>query len=210
MNASAESPRSIMTAELPEGFIYRPDFLSEPEERGLLEHVRKIQFSEVRMRDRVARRQVAHFGWLYRYDSWRLEPGPAIPEFLRELRERSATLLQVAGDDLVEALVTEYPPGAAIGWHRDAPVFGMVIAVSLLSPCRLRLRPGPSGRARVALAVEPRSVYALRGEARSNWQHSISPTKAMRYSITFRTLRSKKMNPAARKKNHRVISPHSV
>jgi alkylated DNA repair dioxygenase AlkB len=96
------------------------------------------------MRDKVARRRVAHFGWLYGYDSWRIEPGPAIPDFLDSLKKRAATLVEVEPDRLVEALVTEYPPGAAIGWHRDAPAFGIVIALSLLSACRLRLRDGSS------------------------------------------------------------------
>src|SRR5688500_13032474 len=125
------------------------------------------------MRANVARRQVAHFGWLYGYDSWKVEPGPAMPEFLYNLKQRSATLLQVEADRLVQALVTEYPAGAGIGWHRDAPIFGVVVAVSLLSPCRLRLRPGSDGRARASLVIEPRSAYALCGEARSAWQHSI-------------------------------------
>ena len=100
--------------------------------------VRRIQFSELRMRDQVARRWVAHFGWLYGYDSWKIEPGPAIPEFLHALRARGATLLAVEAEELVEALVTEYPPGAAIGWHRAARCFGVIVAISLLSPCRLR------------------------------------------------------------------------
>lgn len=33
-----------------------------------------------------------------------------------------------------------------------------------------------------------RSAYAMRGAARWKWQHAISPTKELRYSITFRTL----------------------
>ena len=51
-----------MTLDLPEGFIYRPDLLTETEEQELLVDVRRIQFSELRMRDQVARRWVAHFG----------------------------------------------------------------------------------------------------------------------------------------------------
>jgi alkylated DNA repair dioxygenase AlkB len=43
----------------------------------------------------------------------------------------------------VEVLVTEYVPGAGIGWHRDAPMFGIEIGVSLLGGCRPRtLRSG--------------------------------------------------------------------
>jgi DNA oxidative demethylase len=35
------------------------------------------------------------------------------------------------------ALVNEYPPGAPIGWHRDAPQYGIVIGISLASTCRM-------------------------------------------------------------------------
>jgi alkylated DNA repair dioxygenase AlkB len=35
--------------------------------------------------------------------------------------------------------------------------------------------------------LAPRSIYLLRGAARWDWQHSVSPTRSLRYSITFRT-----------------------
>ena len=174
-----------MTVDVPEGFVYRPDFFDGAEEQTILQHIRAIELSEVRMRDVVARRRVAHFGLIYRYDSWHVEPGPPIPEFLGTSKDRAATLLQVGPDRLVEALITEYPPGAGIGWHRNAPVFGNVVAISLLSPCRLLLRQGSTGRASASLVIDPRSAYVLSGAVRSGWQHSISPTKMMRYSITF-------------------------
>jgi alkylated DNA repair dioxygenase AlkB len=144
------------------------------------------------MRDRIARRRVAHFGWLYGYDSWKIEPGPPIPKFLHTARERAGALAGVKAGDLAEVLITEYPPGAPIGWHRDAPMFGVVVAVSLLAAARLRLRNGTRGRATAALTIEPRSAYVLSGPVRTNWQHSISPVKTTRYSITFRTLRASK------------------
>ena len=34
----------------------------------------------------------------------------------------------------------------------------------------------------------PRSLYRLRGEVRSEWEHSIPPVEALRYSVTFRSL----------------------
>ena len=49
-------------------------------------------FDEVKMRGAVARRRAAHFGWRYGYESWRIEPGPPIPDDLLGLRERSAEL----------------------------------------------------------------------------------------------------------------------
>jgi len=181
---------NVMEGLLPEGFLYRPDLLSEPEEADLVAHVRALQFSAVEMRGQVARRRAAHFGWVYGYESWRIEPGPPIPGFLEPLRERAATLAGVEPEALAEVLVTEYPEGAGIGWHRDAPQFGLVIGVSLLSGCRLRLqrRAGPARQTR-AMILEPRSSYVLDGEVRWQWRHSIPPTKALRYSVTFRTLR---------------------
>ena len=178
------------SGNLPPGFIYRPDFLSASEEKDLLGRVRGIEFAEIKMHGVVARRRAAHFGFDYAYDSAAIAPGPPFPEFLRSLAKRLAPLAGVEPDRLVEALVTEYPPGAPIGWHRDAPQFGIVAAVSLVSPCRFKFRYGSSGRASATLAVEPRSAYVLSGDARSKWQHAIAPAKALRYSITLRTLRA--------------------
>jgi alkylated DNA repair dioxygenase AlkB len=88
-------------------------------------------------------------------------------------------------------LVTEYTPGAGIGWHRDAPSFGVVVGVSLLGPCRFRFARGAGGaRETRAVILEPRSAYVLSGPARWQWQHSIPPGKTARYSITFRTMRA--------------------
>jgi alkylated DNA repair dioxygenase AlkB len=174
----------------PSGFLYHPDFVSVDEERCLIGPVRALEFGEVKMRGQVARRRTAHFGWVYSYESWRIEPGPPIPEFLLPLRQRAAALAGVGADDLAEVLVTEYAPGAGIGWHRDAPMFGVVIGISLLGACRFRFQRG-TGEARETRVVtlEPRSVYVLTGAARWQWQHSIPPTRERRYSVTFRTLR---------------------
>jgi alkylated DNA repair dioxygenase AlkB len=179
-----------MAADAPAGFVYRPEFVSEDEERQLVRELGAIEFSAVRMRGAVARRRSAHFGWLYGYDTFRIEPGPPIPEFLLPLRERVGELAGVAPDELVEVLINEYPAGAGIGWHRDAPMFGDVAGVSLLGACRLRFERGAGGtRQTRAVALAPRSAYLLTGEARTTWRHSIPPTKAVRCSITFRTLR---------------------
>jgi alkylated DNA repair dioxygenase AlkB len=99
----------------------------------------------------------------------------------------------------VEVLVTEYTPGAGIGWHRDAPMFGVVVGVSLLGACRFRFRRGKDATAETrAVELAPRSAYVLDGEARTLWQHSIPPARALRYSVTFRTLRRAQATAAAR------------
>ena len=177
--------------EAPEGFHYQTEFVTTREEQTLVEHIRPIGFSEIRMRGVTARRRVRQFGWRYSFETYRLSEGPRIPDFLEPLQRRAAVLVGVEADALSEALITEYPPGATIGWHRDAPVFGIVIGISLLSPCTFRFRRGPgTGEKPLSVVLEPRSVYVLDGEARRNWQHSIPATKSLRYSVTFRTLRN--------------------
>lgn len=193
MKPQHEFPWSSPEARLalPPGFQYQPDFVSETEEAELAAGLRGLRFSEIRMRGMVARRRTVHFGWTYGYETWRIEPGPPIPDFLVPLRARAAALMGVEAGALVEVLVTEYTPGASIGWHRDAPMFGGVVGVSLLGACRFRFRRDGGGtRDTPELVLAPRSAYLLDGEARWAWQHSIPPPKSLRYSITFRTLRA--------------------
>lgn len=186
---------------VPAGFHYRPDFISDDEERRLAKLIAGLQFSAVVMRGVAAKRRTAHFGRSYEFESFKLGPAPAIPEFLLPFRERAASLTSQQPDEFAEALVSEYSPGAAIGWHRDAPPFGVIVGISLLAPCTMKFRPWPvpakaavhgARRLRpVSQILEPRSAYVIAGEARSNWQHHIPPAEALRYSITFRTLRSR-------------------
>jgi alkylated DNA repair dioxygenase AlkB len=177
----------------PDGLLYEREFISTAEEAELIDRVRRLEYDSVVMHGVTAKRRVAHYGWLYGYESWRISPGPPIPDFLLPVRARCAALLSVEPAALAEALVTEYPPGAGIGWHRDAPMFGVVAAVSLAGACRLRFQRGKGAERQTAeILVEPRSVYVLDGEARRDWQHSIPATRELRYSITFRTLRQKR------------------
>jgi alkylated DNA repair dioxygenase AlkB len=175
----------------PEGLAYVEELITEAEERRLLAAVEALDFRAVTMRGQTARRTVRHFGLDYEYESGELVPGDPLPEPLRFVRDRCAALVEREPEDLVQILVSRYPEGAGIGWHRDAPMFGSRIAgVSLLSPCRMRFQRTVKGqRETAAVELAPRSAYVLSGKARWSWQHSIPATKALRYSITFRTLR---------------------
>src|SRR5438128_2295706 len=144
----------------------------------------------VHLGGQVARRRTIHFGWTYGYETWRVEPGPPIPAFLLGVRSRAARLARVDPDAMAEVLITHYPPGAGIGWHRDAPAFGVVVGVSLLGACRFRFQHGGGAARRTrAVTLAPRSAYVLDGAARWQWQHAIPPGREERYSVTFRTLR---------------------
>lgn len=113
--------------ERPAGLRYEADLLDGAQQRSLVAAVERYEFEPVVMRGQPARRTVRHFGFGYDYDSARAVPGDPLPAELVELRERCAALAGVPAEGLVEALVTRYPPGATIGWHRDAPVFGPTV-----------------------------------------------------------------------------------
>lgn len=179
-----------MNGDLPEGLIFRPDFLTSAEEVDLLESIRALDFREFQMKGVTAKRRIAHFGWHYSFESYRLTPAAGIPPAFLPVRDRAAAFAGIQSDSFAEALVTEYRPGAGIGWHRDAPPFGIVAGISLAGSCRMRFQRGTGAdRQTAALELPPRSMYLLTGSARKEWQHTIPPTKELRYSLTFRTLR---------------------
>jgi alkylated DNA repair dioxygenase AlkB len=179
--------------QLPEGFSYVPEFLSEAEEAELLRRFRTLDFRAFDFHGYTAKRRVVEYGWEYDFGTRKATSTAApFPAFLLELRNRVAVVAGIAPEALVEAIITEYPPGAPIGWHRDAPQFGTVIGISLGSACRMRLKPyKPKDQGKiVSTTLEPRSLYIIQGPARWKYQHSIPAVKQLRYSITFRTTRS--------------------
>ena len=172
-----------------EGFSYRPEFLDQAEEETLLTHVRNLPFREFEFHGYTGKRRVVSFGWKYDFSGQKLREADAIPEFLLPLRSRAAAFARLDADAFEQVLVTEYAPGAGIGWHRDKGVFGEVVGVSLLASCILRFRRKLDQKwERINVLAEPRSAYHLTGPARAEWQHSILRVDALRYSITFRTM----------------------
>jgi len=182
--------RDAVTEDV-EGLLYVEDFVTAGEERKLLGFLDALAFRPVVMRGQTAKRTVRHFGLDYDYEGGALVPTDPLPAPLHELRDRCAALMERDPADLAQILVSRYPEGAGIGWHRDAPMFGSKIAgVSLRAACRMRFQRTVGGTRRVAeIELAPRSAYLLAGKARWSWQHSIPAAKALRYSVTFRTLK---------------------
>ena len=175
----------------PEGFRYQAEVLPADEERELVERIRELPLKEFEFHGYVGKRRVVSYGWHYDFGERSLQRTEEIPAFLLPLRDRAAAFAGVAPADLPHALVTEYGPGAAIGWHKDKGVFGDVIGISLLSPCAFRLRRKAGDRwERYSITAEPRSAYLLRGPSRTEWEHSIPGVDDLRYSVTFRTLKA--------------------
>ena len=177
----------------PDGFTYTPHFITEAEEETLLQQVDRTSLKTFVFQGYEAKRKVASFGYDWSFEKRTLTKGKEIPDAFNWLLEKVAAQLQLEMKEISELLVTQYPAGAVINWHRDAPPFDTIIGISLLSDCVFKLRPYDKTKQErkntISLPVLRRSLYVLKGAARTDWEHSIAPVKHTRYSITLRTLK---------------------
>lgn len=180
------------SSSLHAGLEYRENLLSPSEQAILGERIKELPFRVFEFKGYVGKRRTVSFGWRYDFAKEELQRGEEIPGFLEDVRRRAGDFARLAPADLQQVLVTEYAPGAGIGWHRDKAVFGDVVGISLLSACTFRFRRRKDATwERASFTAEAGSVYLLRGSSRTEWEHSIPPVESLRYSITFRSLRKR-------------------
>ena len=179
--------------QMPEGFRYNPDVLSDADERALVRAFEKLPLQPFEFQGFLANRRIFTFGHKYIFAGQRPRADASIPDYLRPVIEIAATISGKPAAAFEQLMVTEYAPGAGIGWHVDRPSYEEIVSISFLAPCTLRLRQKVGGTwARRSAQIEPRSVYLLSGLARTSWQHSIPPLDALRYSVTLRIFRPEK------------------
>lgn len=189
---------TLFDAPLIDGLAYREAVISEAEEHDLLARLEALDLAPFRFQGWLGNRKTKSFGWRYDFDDASFTPSEPIPDWLESVRAKAAALAVIDPGDFVHALLARYDPGAGIGWHRDRDVFEKVVGISLSTPATLRFRKRlPTGFKRASVEVAPRSAYLLSGEARHDWEHSISPGHSLRFSITFRTLSAKGRRIAA-------------
>ena len=173
------------------GFRYAPNFVSEPEQQRLVSWIETLSLKPFEFHGFRGNRRIASFGLRYDYDRQAVAAAPPFPEALLDLRTRAASWAGLEPSGIRQMLVTEYAPGAPIGWHRDKPQFDEVLGISLLAHANFRLRrQKATGWERRSVLLQPRSIYLLSGEVREDWQHSIAPMTNLRYSITLRSLKA--------------------
>jgi alkylated DNA repair dioxygenase AlkB len=191
-SASVESQAAFPgLSDLPEGFRYKAGLIDDRIEHSLIKSMRELEFAPFQFHGFEGKRRVVSFGWRYDFNGGGLKKADDLPAFLMPVREAAAASFGIEAASLEQALLLEYPPGSTIGWHRDRPVFGDVVGISLLSSCSFRFRRKAGAKwERRSLTAEPRSAYILQGPARSEWEHSIPEVSELRYSITFRSLRA--------------------
>ena len=181
----------LFDAPILPGLALRGDIIDAAEERMLIAHIDASDLTPFRFQGWTGKRLTTSFGWNYDFDLGRTRQAPPIPDWLAPFRDRAAIFAGLEPDEMIQALLIRYDPGAGIGWHRDRPQFGKVLGLSLGNPADLRLRrridAGRFERRRIPL--RPRAAYLLDGPARWEWQHAILPVTDPRWSITFRSLR---------------------
>lgn len=168
---------------LPQGFSYFPDFISPEEEISLTRTIERLELHAFTFQGHTAKRKTASFS-----------NDHSIPASFHPLIQKIAAQANLHPVAFKQLLVTEYPPGSVINWHRDAPPYDIIAGISLHTDCTFRLRPYDKEkqhrRAIISFPVERRSLYIMQGPARIDWQHSITPVQNLRYSITLRTVKS--------------------
>src|SRR4051794_16828706 len=103
---------SAAATDLPEGFRYAEDVVSQAEERALIEQFPPLPFKEFEFQGFVGKRRVVCFGWRYDFNGGGFSETDPIPKFLLPLRQRAAEFAGLEPDALAHALVLEYPAGA--------------------------------------------------------------------------------------------------
>jgi alkylated DNA repair dioxygenase AlkB len=180
----------IEPRENPPGFLYFPDFITADEEKDLIREIANTELHTFVFQGYEARRKVASFGYDYSFDKKSLTKGDAIPSSFIPLIKKVSEHTAIGIEKFAELLITEYPTGSVINWHRDAPPFDVIAGISLLSDCTFRFRPHEKAKQTrgsiVSALLKRRSLYIIQNEARTSWQHSTAPVKSKRYSITDR------------------------
>lgn len=196
-----------LVPEVP-GLLYWPRYIS-PDGQALLEASLKASTKWVGVTASEKSRRVIHYGYQYDYShEKKLMEADKIPDHLAMI----TTLPHIANPDAPEThrvtakfdqlIINEYIPGQGISPHIDDPrQFGDVIfCVSLGSGITIKFAH-PDGRV-VLKYVAAGSAYAMMGDSRYVWRHSIDAKKSdvvndvprivargTRYSLTFRTVR---------------------
>jgi alkylated DNA repair dioxygenase AlkB len=199
MPRSDEDPTLFdASAQVPDGFLYRKNFISEAEEQELIREIQKVHLEPFKYYQFTGKRRTASFGWQYEFGASEITAAPEMPPFLLPLRVRAGKVFNIDPNSLVQTSIIEYSTGSPIGWHRDIPQFGVVVGISLGAACRMKFRKYSRVRSKkidrnevLSIELQPCSIYLMSGAARESWQHSIPPVKQLRYAIMMRTLRPK-------------------
>eukprot|EP01059_Diplonema_ambulator_P032868 TRINITY_DN6642_c2_g1_i1.p1 TRINITY_DN6642_c2_g1~~TRINITY_DN6642_c2_g1_i1.p1 ORF type:complete len:449 (+),score=179.03 TRINITY_DN6642_c2_g1_i1:182-1348(+) len=189
----------------PEGLLYIPEFITEEEERMIINWVYDNDWDDNGGR---MKRRVRQYGYRFMHENGStLEKTNPVPEFLRFLFERMQNItgegtFAIPRVDPNQILINEYLPGQGIKLHLDKKDLfdGIISSISLNSDCVMQLKKGGKVYNQV---LHRRSYLCLTGPARNDWQHGIQGQthdvingvmrpRDTRLSITFRRVMPQK------------------
>ena len=107
----------LISTNVPDGFIYRPSFISEAEEHELIGEIEKIHLAPFKYYQFTGKRRTASFGWEYEFGTSDITPARDLPAFLLPIRIRAGQLFNIDPNSLVQVSIIEYSIGSPIGWH---------------------------------------------------------------------------------------------
>jgi alkylated DNA repair dioxygenase AlkB len=179
----------LFDAPILPGLRTRPEMITAAEECDLIGHIDATDLQPFRFQGWTGKRLTTSFGFSYDFEAGQPMEAPPIPTWLAPFRDRAADFAGLDRADLIQALLIRYDPGAAIGWHRDRPIYEHVVGISLGAAAAMRFRQRRGdGFARASIPLVPREAYHLSGSSRHEWEHSIAEGDEPRWSVTFRSL----------------------
>src|ERR1041384_7212246 len=149
----------------PREFRYFEECISPECEAKLLGFIERIPFRPYVMRGQASRRGIVGFGTYFGPVGGTQHEVLPFPGLVTELRDHCAALAGLDGTEFIASVVTQYSPGATIGWHSDMTMFGPVVfGISLLSDCIFKLRPKQETRSVYNITLQARSLYLMEGD----------------------------------------------
>ena len=91
------------SAQVPDGFVYRENFISEAEEHELIGEIQKLQLTRFKYYQFTGKRRTVSFGWEYEFGKSDHD-GSRHPGFLLPVRTRAGNLFNIEPNSLIQNL----------------------------------------------------------------------------------------------------------
>jgi alkylated DNA repair dioxygenase AlkB len=176
------------------GLFYYPNFLTEMEEKEILDFL-NTNPDWFLVSSSPQSRQVLHYGYAYNYvRKGTLERAAEFPDLMVRLKDKIRTQHPLQTEFLLnQCIINQYQPGQGIQAHIDSPLFtNYICCVSVGSGASIDFAKDGATK---SLYLEPRSLYIMSDEARYQWTHGMKACKSdtgikrgTRFSLTFRTV----------------------
>lgn len=176
------------------GLVYKENFLTESEERTLIDIIDKQTWLD------DLKRKVQHYGYKYDYRARKINQNfrlGKLPEWSKDLCDKlvSKHVVDFIPDQII---VNNYEPGQGIAMHVDCePCFSeTIISLSLASDTVMDIKNIKS-KEKISILLKRRSLLVFNNESRYLYEHGIASRKSdkfnelkrnreRRISLTFR------------------------